>query len=99
MFGIGLPELIVILVLGLLIVGPKRLPELARTLGKGLGELKRATRDLKEEMDVEEERINAVIEKRGHQSPLEMEKSDRQEPEVPKSSLDSSGDSPPKKSG
>ena len=45
MFGIGLPELLMILVLGLLVLGPKRLPEVARTLGRFYGQLRRASDD------------------------------------------------------
>ncbi len=45
MFGIGLPELVMILVLGLLVLGPKRLPEVARVLGRLYGQLRRASDD------------------------------------------------------
>ncbi len=49
-------ELLVIFVIGLLVLGPKRLPELARSLGKGLAEFRRASLDMRKEfMDVAEE--------------------------------------------
>ena len=49
MFGIGIPELLLILGLALIVLGPKKLPELARALGKGLAEFRRATDELKDE--------------------------------------------------
>jgi len=51
MFGIGLPELIVILAIALIVVGPKKLPELAKALGRGIAEFRRATSDLKESLE------------------------------------------------
>ena len=56
MFGIGMTELLVILVIGLVVLGPKKLPELARSLGRGLAEFRRASTDMRREfMDVAEE--------------------------------------------
>ena len=56
MFGIGMTELLVIFVIGLLVLGPKRLPELARSLGRTLAEFRRASTDLRREfLDVKEE--------------------------------------------
>ncbi|MGO9138225.1 MAG: Sec-independent protein translocase protein TatB [Syntrophales bacterium] len=48
MFGIGLPELMVIAMIALLVVGPKKLPALANSLGKGLSEFRRAADDVTE---------------------------------------------------
>lgn len=48
MFGIGMPELIVIFIVALLVFGPKKLPDLGKALGRGLAEFKRASEDLKE---------------------------------------------------
>jgi TatA/E family protein of Tat protein translocase len=61
MFGsIGMPELVIILVIALVIFGPRKLPELGRSLGKSLGEFKRASNELRntleEEVRVEEQR-------------------------------------------
>jgi len=51
MFNMGMTELLVILALALIVFGPRKLPELARALGKGLAEFKRATRDLHEPLE------------------------------------------------
>lgn len=54
MFGpIGMPELMVILVIALIIFGPRKLPELGRSLGKSLGEFKRASNELRNTLDEE----------------------------------------------
>lgn len=51
MFNLGTPELIVILVVALIILGPKRLPELAKSLGRGLREFRKATEDIKDSLE------------------------------------------------
>ena len=59
MFGIGMPEFLLILVVALVVLGPKKLPELARSLGRGLAELKKTTGDLKQNIDFGED-LNKV---------------------------------------
>ncbi len=54
MFGIGPLELVVILVVALLVFGPKRVPELARTVGRGLAEFRRASSDLRQTLALDE---------------------------------------------
>jgi TatA/E family protein of Tat protein translocase len=61
MFGsIGMPELIIILVIALIIFGPRKLPELGRSLGRSIGEFKRASNELRntleEEIRIEDQR-------------------------------------------
>ena len=51
MFGIGLPELILILALALIVVGPDKLPDLARSVAKGILELKKTANTLKESLN------------------------------------------------
>jgi len=62
MFGIGMTEMIIIAAVALVVLGPKKLPDLARSLGKGFAEFKRATNELKSTIDLEtrkeEERYN-----------------------------------------
>lgn len=60
MFGIGFPELLLILAIALVILGPEKLPQIARAIGRGLGEIRRAT-----------EEVRAEIEKGGGEEPSE----------------------------
>ena len=53
MFGIGMPEMLLLFAVALIVFGPKKLPELAKSLGRALGEFKRATSDLKESIESE----------------------------------------------
>ena len=66
MFGsIGMPELIIIFMIALIIFGPRKLPELGRSLGKSLGEFKRASNELRntldEEIRLEEQRAEEPV--------------------------------------
>jgi len=55
MFGIGMPEMILILAVALIVIGPKKLPDLAKSLGQALGEFRKATRELKDTIEIESE--------------------------------------------
>jgi len=46
-FGIGMPELLIVLAVALLVLGPKKLPEIARSLGRGMAEFRRASTELR----------------------------------------------------
>jgi len=60
MFGMGGQEVIVILIIALIVFGPKKLPEVGRALGEGLRELRRASRGLTEPFELDEEEIHAA---------------------------------------
>lgn len=53
MFGIGMPEMLLILAIALVVIGPKKLPDLAKSIGRAMGEFKKATNEIKESMDVD----------------------------------------------
>jgi TatA/E family protein of Tat protein translocase len=54
MFGsLGMPEMVIILVIALIVFGPRKLPELGRSLGKSIGEFRKASNDLKHTLDEE----------------------------------------------
>ena len=68
-FGIGVPELILIFVVALLVFGPRRLPEIGKSLGKALSSFKRASNELKQTID-EEIHLEEVSELKKDLDPL-----------------------------
>ena len=65
---IGVPELIVIFVIALIVFGPKKLPELGKSLGKGLSEFRKASNELRSTI---EEEVRAIESESSHPSPPE----------------------------
>jgi sec-independent protein translocase protein TatB len=55
MFGIGMPEMLLILAIALIVIGPKKLPDLARSLGKAMHEFRKATSEIRESFDMDDE--------------------------------------------
>ena len=53
MFGMGMPEILLILAIGLIVIGPKKLPELAKSLGRTMNEFKRATNEFKDTLELD----------------------------------------------
>ncbi|MBN1850617.1 MAG: twin-arginine translocase subunit TatB [Deltaproteobacteria bacterium] len=54
MFGIGFPELMLIMAIALIVIGPKKLPDLARALGRGMAEFRKATQEIKDSLEFDE---------------------------------------------
>ena len=65
MFGIGTTELMIILVVALLVIGPKKLPDIARTLGKAMGEFRRMSNDVRQtiEKEIEQDERQQAVDK------------------------------------
>lgn len=61
MFGIGSTELIVILIVALIVIGPAKLPEMAKSLGKALGEFRRVSTDVKRTIEMEAEQADQKV--------------------------------------
>ena len=55
MFGVGTNEILIILAVALILFGPKKLPEIGRSLGQGLRELKKASRDVMDTFENDDE--------------------------------------------
>ena len=82
MFGIGITEIIVILVIALLLIGPDKLPELAKTLGKGLSEFKNAAEDFRDNVKVDfdnESNKNKKVINKHNTIDVENDKEDKNE--------------------
>jgi Tat protein translocase TatB subunit len=72
MFNIGAPELLLIFIIALIVLGPQKLPDLARTLGKVVGEFKKATDELKTNLnkDIQSSIVENHLPSKNH-SPVE----------------------------
>lgn len=79
MFGIGTSEILIILLIALLVLGPNEIPKLAKSLGRGMRELERAKNELKDsiqfEMDEKEARAAKDPEKAGDEAAAQTEES------------------------
>lgn len=64
MFGIGQFELLIIIVVALIVIGPGKLPDLMRTIGKGFAEFKRVSTDVKQTFDMEVRRAEQEVDKK-----------------------------------
>ena len=74
MFGIGTSEVLIILLIALIILGPKEIPKIARTLGRTMREFQRATDELKHTIDSEIEIDEEVTDKKPQENTVEEKK-------------------------
>jgi sec-independent protein translocase protein TatB len=82
MFGIGGPELLIICVVALIVIGPQKLPDLLRSLGKGVAEFKRVGNEVKSTLDDEVGKAEAAARKKDVDA--EMAKQEAAEAEAAK---------------
>lgn len=86
MFGIGTSEILIILLIALLVLGPSKLPEIARALGKGLAEFRKMSTDVKRQIDLEVQL--AEMEERTKKAKKSQDKVDDKEEEKLKTEED-----------
>lgn len=82
MFGIGGPELLIIVVVALIVIGPKKLPEMMKGLGKGIAEFKRVGNDVKSTLDVEIQQAEDDARKREAEAELARRKAEQAKAEA-----------------
>jgi len=85
MFGLGLPELLVIFVIALLVFGPKKLPELGKSIGRAMAEFKKASDDFKESIQEEMKEVEKSADLEGIKKLGKIDISDLGKPEAAKS--------------
>ena len=103
MFGpIGLPELVFIFFIALIIFGPRKLPELGKSLGKSLGEFKRASNDLRhtleEEIRIDDVKPAPAKSPKSAEAPAQADKADKTESPPSPTDTDEEEPQPKKKS-
>lgn len=77
MFGIGGPELLIICIVALIVIGPQKLPDLLRSLGKGVAEFKRVSNDVKSTLDAEVNKAEADARKKEVDAELARRKAEK----------------------
>ena len=82
MFGIGGPELLIICVVALIVIGPKKLPEMLRSLGKGVAEFKRVGNDVKSTLDEEVSKAEAKARKEEVEAEMAKRKAEKAKAEA-----------------
>ena len=97
MLGIGMQEILIILLVALVVIGPKRLPEVARTLGKGLAEFRKATDDFQESIrkDLEQEKHEDFVKRYPHLETSEESPGTDPEKDTGATPAEASTDGPP----